>query len=136
MSKLIIVRGLPGSGKSTLAKKLVDSGEADVFFEADMWMVDKNNSYKFDPLNLKHCHDECLKSTCSAIIAGKTVIVSNTFSTIWEMENYINFAKENNAEVVIYRLINNYGSIHNVPEYSMVRMALRFENIDGEIIIE
>jgi len=47
MSYLVIIRGLPGSGKSTFAKKFVEKGFK--HYEADMWMVDKDGNYSFDP---------------------------------------------------------------------------------------
>ena len=78
MSKLILIRGLPGSGKTTRANEerrhypeMVHL-EADMFFEAD-------GSYKFNPLYLKTAHDWCYSNAVFNLLAGKDVIVSNSY---------------------------------------------------------
>jgi predicted kinase len=89
MKELILLRGLPGSGKSTLAKSI-----SDCYFEADMWFVQEDGTYKFDPLEIKKAHE-----WCQTIVNGKMsigvskVVVSNTFTQEWEMKPYYELAK-------------------------------------------
>ena len=57
MKTLILLRGLPGSGKSTLAKQLVNKDYAHK--EADMFFVDSEGNYKFEPSKIKDAHAWC-----------------------------------------------------------------------------
>ena len=58
MKDLILLRGLPGSGKSTLAKTLI--GDKDYCYkEADMYFIDNDGAYKFNPSKLEDAHNWC-----------------------------------------------------------------------------
>ena len=89
---LFVVRGLPGSGKSTYAKTLV---QPSAHFEADQYFV-RGGKYNFDPSKLKDAHADCLARTRKAMVEGKhkRVAVSNTFTMKWEVQPYIDLAKE------------------------------------------
>lgn len=128
--KLYIIRGLPGSGKSTYAKKI-----GCFHVEADMFHV-CNGKYQFDPKNVKAAHEWCQFMVRIAMTKGIDVVVSNTSTKKWEVEEYLKFAKEFNYDVEIIALVSkNYGNIHNVPEDVLSNMKDRWESIDGETLI-
>lgn len=131
MSYLVIIRGLPGSGKSTFAKKFVKKGFK--HYEADMWMVDKDGNYSFDPSRLSDCHNACKNATEDALKNGENVVVSNTFTREWEMKDYVIMGKKAGATIIIKEMRNNYGSIHDVPEDAMKRMVDRWEPFEHNV---
>jgi len=91
---LTLLRGLPGSGKSTLAKMLV--GDKDYCHkEADMYFVDGRGEYKFNPAELKDAHTWCRQEIEFVMQYGHShVVVSNTFTQEWEMEEYYKLAEK------------------------------------------
>ena len=132
MRKLIIVRGLPGSGKSTLAKKIKDQKfystliciEADMFFETP-------NGYEFDIARIKDAHNWCYYSTMKALKCGMDVIVSNTFTTNWEMERYIKLGEIfDDLFITIINVTTQFETIHGVPEETMKKMKDRWEDVN------
>lgn len=124
---LTIICGVPGSGKSTIAKALVDSGFADFYYEADMWMVE-NGEYKFSPEKLGYCHNQCFIATEAGLVAGKNVIVSNTSVSKWEREKYVQLAEKYDCHVQLIRVDGNFGSIHNVPEEKIDQMRQKLDD--------
>ena len=121
--KLILIRGIPGTGKTTLANKIgmlnTHHYEADMFFG-------RNYQENFDVSLLRSAHEWCRLSTKKSLLDGYSVIVSNTFTTEREIRPYIELGKEFGAEITIYELTKEYGSIHNVPAETMNRMRGRF----------
>ena len=131
MSKLIIVRGLPGSGKSTFAKNNFPSYflmEADRYFEVD-------GEYIFKREKLEMAHMWCRITTKSILQDGLDVIVCNTFTTKKELKPYFKIAKETNSDLSVITMNGNYGSVHNVPEETMIKMKNRFEYDISELWI-
>ena len=124
MNILVLIRGLPGTGKSTLAKQFASCPNW-LHVEADMWMVDENGIYSFNPTRLKEAHAQCRKMAELGLDQGKNVVVSNTFTQRWEFEPYTLMTPNH----VIIELTKEYGSIHGVPEESMQRMRNRWESI-------
>jgi predicted kinase len=125
MKELFLLRGLPGSGKSTLAKSI-----SDVHYEADMYFVDADNNYVFNPALLKDAHNWCQTMTRMAMEYNTpTIVVSNTFTQEWEMEDYYKLAED--YGYIVYSLIveNRHGGVneHEVPEEALQRMESRFE---------
>lgn len=130
MRKLILIRGLPGSGKSTLARKLnICHFETDDFFEVP------GQGYVFDPTRLPEAHQWCQDQTRSALEEVGQVVVSNTFTRVWEMQPYIDMAAELGAQLTVVTLTNSFGSIHDVPEHAIARMRDRWETFPGEIVV-
>jgi predicted kinase len=126
MAKIILIRGLPGAGKSTYAKQF-----GIYHLEADMFFV-KDGKYQWSANQIGAAHEWCFKSFCVAVDNNMDVVVSNTFVTLKEMQRYLDFASMNGIEVEVFKMINNYGSIHNVPEETLNRMRKNFEKYDGE----
>lgn len=124
--QLVLIRGLPGSGKSTLAKEAVATLGCD-HFEADQYFM-LSGTYVFDASKFKEAHGMCQYNTRSALAAGRDVIVSNTFSQLWEIDIYSQIAKEFGAELDVVTATGNYGSIHSVPAEAIERMRDRWED--------
>lgn len=124
--KLIIIRGLPGSGKSTKAKSLLRENPGWHHYEADMYFV-QDGVYKFDGSKIGKAHEWCRTMTERALDEGYTVIVSNTFTTKFETQPYLDMAKKKNIPIEIILMTENYGSIHDVPQNVMEKMRKRFE---------
>jgi predicted kinase len=124
MNCLVLVRGLPGSGKSTFAQALALTGFQ--HYEADMvHMVD--GQYKFDPERVAEAHGWCLDMATAALESGKSVVVSNTFTRLWEMEPYKAVAKRLGVQTHIVVMSGQWGSIHGVPADVLDRMRDRWE---------
>lgn len=129
---LYLLRGLPGSGKSTFAKMLSDS-----HFEADMYFLDDNGNYNFDPSKLKKAHEWCQDQVHTAMILNHTtsglsnsdIVVSNTFTQEWEMKPYYELAKAWGYKVFSIIIENRHGGVneHGVPEEKLEQMKNRFE---------
>lgn len=58
----------------------------------DFFMVD--GEYVFSPSGLPNAHAWCLDETRAALESGVCVVVHNTFTQRWEMQLYIELAKE------------------------------------------
>lgn len=128
MAVLQCIRGLPGSGKTTLAKALVSSGLFSCYYEADMWMVE-HGIYKFQPEKLRYCHASCQLAVEEALIAGKSVIVSNTSCSLREVNIYRDMAKLRNADFQVVELKSPWKSVHNVPAAKLAEMNTRWEKV-------
>jgi predicted kinase len=123
MKELFLLRGLPGSGKSTLAKSL--GGE---HIEADMFFM-KDGEYKFDATMLKHAHNWCHDVVEHWMENGEErIIVSNTFTTEWEMEYYFRLAQTYGYRVYSLVVENRHGGVneHGVPSDKLEQMQNRF----------
>ncbi len=130
MPSLVLIRGLPGSGKSTLAKNNFSSR---LHFEADDYFLDELGNYNFDKNKLYKAHKECLKKTTYALTNGIDVVVSNTFTTIKELNPYYNLRLFiHNLHIEIWECGANFGSIHNVPEKTLTKMQNRWEEIPDD----
>ena len=129
MKELFLLRGLPGSGKSTLAKMLV--GDKDYCHkEADMYFVDGDGNYKFQPSKIKEAHKWCQEEIEFLMkYEHSLVVVSNTFTQEWEMEEYYKLAEKYGYRVHSLIVENRHGGIneHNVPEEKLKQMKTRFE---------
>ena len=122
MKELILLRGLPGSGKSTLAKRICNEvAEDDMFFMQD-------GEYKFDASKLKEAHAWCQRKVEAWMYDGFHVCVSNTFTQEWEMESYVELAKQYGYRVHSVIVENRHGGVntHGVPEDKLEVMKNRF----------
>lgn len=121
-----LIRGLPDSGKSTLARKLcaehdMDHWEADQFFETA-------NGYVYIPDLIKEAHRSCKAGVAASLSSGRSVVVSNTFTRLWEMKDYYDLGAQYGANVLVSRMLGRYQNIHGVPDDVIARMAERWEH--------
>lgn len=130
MPILRIVRGLPGSGKSTKAKSF-----GCFHVEADMFHI-KDDEYKWSGSQVMRSHEWCRSMVKQAMASGMDVVISNTFTRIWEFQDYIDLASHYGYKVVVIRCTNEFGNIHNVPDHSLKQMKDRFEDYEGELVYE
>lgn len=125
MKELFLLRGVPGSGKSTLAKSI-----SDCYFEADMWFIQEDGTYQFNPNEIKKAHEWCQTMVNGKMSIGvPKVVVSNTFTQEWEMEAYFELAKKYGYRVYSLIVENRHGGVneHNVPEDKVEQMRKRFQ---------
>jgi predicted kinase len=128
MKELVLVRGIVGAGKSTLAKLLV--GDKDYCHkEADMYFIDREGNYKFEPSKIKDAHAWC-KEEIEFVMKYEhsPVVVSNTFTQEWEMEPYFELAKKYGYRTHSIIVENRHGgeNQHEVPEDKINQMVNRF----------
>lgn len=123
--QMILVRGLPGSGKSTIAKALKNAGFA--WYEADMYFMDVQGEYLFNPAKVKDAHLWCQHSARLALKCGENVVVSNTFAQMWEIIPYFKIAREFGIEPNVIEAKGSWNSIHSVPPDVINRMIARWE---------
>jgi len=133
-SKIILVRGLPGTGKTTLALKMLKSGQANTYYEADQYFYN-SDGYFFDPARLKDAHQWCYNGVKRFLKEQRgTVVVSNTFSQNWEMKPYRDLAKSLGIKLeVIEMMVPYHNSVHitdpNALEETRKRMSARWEEV-------
>jgi predicted kinase len=129
MEKIIyLVRGIPGSGKSTFAKTLVKKDYCHK--EADMFFVDRDGNYNFEPSKIKDAHLWCQEEMDFLMrLEHSPVVVSNTFTQEWEMEPYLELAKTYGYKTFSIVVENRHGGVneHNVPDEVLTKMRDRFE---------
>ena len=126
---LFLLRGLPqpGSGKSTLAKSLIT--EDFCHKEADMYFVDEFGKYNFEPSKIKDAHQWCKDETEFLMKYDYSpIVVSNTFTQEWEMENYYKLAEDYGYRVFSIIVENRHGGVneHGVPKTKLDQMRERF----------
>jgi hypothetical protein len=127
---LYLIRGLPGSGKSTLATQMLNCGMVDYRFEADLYFVNPEGEYRFDPTKIKDAHKACQDATRQVLREGKSVAVANTFTQMWELKPYLKLAEELGVQVSVITKEGDYGNIHGVPEEAITRMRKRWEKFE------
>jgi predicted kinase len=130
---LTLVRGLPGSGKSTFANFIWDEY---AICEADKFFYDKEGNYNFDATKLSAAHKWCRDQVEIRMKDNEVnpqyypeIVVSNTFTEGWEMEEYFKLAEKYGYTVFTIIVENRHGSesIHNVNISTMNKMRNRFE---------
>lgn len=124
VAEMIIIRGLPGSGKTTLAKAMRGHKhfEADLFFE-------RSGKYEFDPSQVNEAHIWCAGKVMESLLHGENVVVSNTFSRLFEMEKYLEAAAHTGCSVRLIEATGNWQNKHGIPEAVIDRMRNRWEEI-------
>ncbi len=130
--ELILLRGLPGSGKSTLAKIILQLRSADdpEVLSADDFFEDKEGDYNFDPSKIKEAHNYCQFRCSERMRQQKSkIVVANTFTQEWEMDEYFKMAERYNYRVHTVIVENRHGNenVHGVPEDKLQQMKNRFQ---------
>ena len=90
----------------------------------------EDGEYKFDPSKIKDAHGWCQDIVHSYLRNGiEKVIVSNTFTQEWEMEEYYKLAEKYGYRVYSLIVENRHGGVneHGVPEEKLKQMKNRFE---------
>jgi predicted kinase len=129
---LILLRGVPGSGKTTLANVILQqpNNNPQEILSADDFFEDENGEYNFDPTKLKEAHNYC-QFRCSERMRQQKVriVVANTFTQEWEMDEYFKMAERYNYRVHTIIVENRHGNenIHGVPKDKLQQMKNRFE---------
>ena len=125
---LILIRGIPGSGKSTLARSLAQYYPL-LHFEADNYFVSLDGEYNFDPSKLDEAHRLCKEDAVYNLYHDRNVVVSNTFTTLAELDRYTQLG----YNTLVLKCVGEYGNVHNVPSNTIARMKQRWEDYEGEI---
>jgi len=120
---LVLIRGLPGSGKSTMAKKQYSWC---IHLEADMFFM-RDGVYRYEPEKIKEAHEWCQASALIALRSGNSVVVSNTFTRLWEMKPYIEMVTPD-VQLQIVTATGSYKNIHGVSDDVVQRMRERWES--------
>lgn len=131
--KLLMFIGIPGSGKSTTARRMKDLSYefADSnIWEADMYFIDSEGNYNWDPSKLGQAHQWCQQQVENDMKQGKNVIVSNTCLTPKERKPYFDLAKKYHYTIQVIVCNGGFQNIHNVPEETIERMKARYIPFD------
>jgi predicted kinase len=129
---LILLRGLPGSGKSTFGSTILQlpNNNPQEVLSADDFFVNNEGEYIFDSTKLKEAHNFCQFRCSERMRQGiARIVVANTFTEEWEMEEYFKMAERYNYRVHTIIVENRHGneSIHGVPEDNFKKMKKRFQ---------
>ena len=129
---LFLFRGAPGSGKTTAAEALMDKHPHMLaHFEADMFF--EETKQEWHPSLLPRAHDWCIYSTYAQLCLGCDVVVSNTFTRLWELEPYLEMVQKLRCKLVVKHCINDFWqSVHSVPEDLVQRMRRLYQPLEGE----
>lgn len=153
--ELYIIRGIPGAGKTTIARQIVAMGRnatlTYAYCDADNFFVHSDGTYKWDPLKIGAAHIKCFNDVLEAMKTNTDVcVVANTFTTLKEMQPYIDLAKKYGYKLNVIRVVSKdydnlelnkvkrfagYLSEHSVPMKTLVKMAERFTDYDDETIV-
>lgn len=129
-----IVRGLPGSGKTTLAKglslRVSQAGTPSAVVSADMYFHKDTGKYDFDREELYRAHRWCQDTTNILLQDGIEVYVANTFLGFKEMASYLSYATLHNFGITLITANNDFGSVHEVSEETMMRFRNRIQTHD------
>lgn len=121
--RLVLIRGLPGSGKSTMAAQLAERGYA--HFETDQFF-ERAGRYRFRAHMLPEAHAWCQDRVAVALEAGRSVVVANTFTRLWEMDAYLSMW----PEVIVIEATGTWASVHGVPPAKVEDMRERWEPLE------
>lgn len=95
-----------------------------------MYFIDSNGEYNFNPSKIKDAHKWC-KDEVEYLMSFEhsPIVVSNTFTQEWEMEDYYKMAEEYKYQVhsIIVENRHNGVNTHNVPEEKLQQMKDRFQ---------
>lgn len=127
--KLTIIRGLPGSGKSTYAQKMVEKDSELLHLEADTFFNRiTTHEYDFDIRLIEAAHSWCYGNTVRFLREGYDVVVSNTFTRLWELDKYLSLpAIIDGLELELVEMRTQFENIHNVPADVLKNMATRWQ---------
>ncbi len=129
LCNLILLRGLPGSGKSTLAK-VISEGNWPVFSIDDYFTDQISGNYIFDykknHLAYSACENACKKAMQEGV---KKIIIDNTLTLDWEIENYFKLAKQFKYRVFVCTVekYHQNDNIHQISDEQIKKMANKYK---------
>ena len=123
-ARLLLVRGLPGSGKTTIAKSIPNF----VHLEADQYF-EKDGQFAFQREKLPDAHAWCLQRTKEELDAGRSVVVSNTFTRNVEMQPYFQLG----YPAMVVEATGRWKSTHGVPDNIIELMRQKWEALSMDI---
>ena len=137
---ILLIRGLPGSGKTSLSDMIGLSTPSGIMARpvpcaADDYFLDEAGHYAFNPLLLAEAHKACQAKAAVAINLGKSVVVHNTFTERWEMEPYLQMARDFDYKVIVVSTFDGgcdnaalaERNDHGVPVDAIAAMRDRWE---------
>ncbi len=127
--ELVLIRGLPGSGKSTMAHAMTEHEH----YEADMFFTGSDGKYNYDRKKIKEAHEWCQREASKALANGRRVVVSNTFTRLFEMKPYFDMCRTLGAELRIIEATGNWSNVHGVAVEDVEKMRKRWEKIPETI---
>jgi hypothetical protein len=101
-----------------------------------MYFIDRDGNYAFNPSLLHAAHVWCLDRTTAFLIGGTSVIVTNTFTTMKEMQAYLDVARRFGLKLDVIEMRSQYGSIHGVPEATMEKMRKRWVTLPEDFNVK
>ena len=140
IQRVVLVRGLPGSGKSTYAQSERFKGVHEFspyrHYESDMYWIGSDGVYRFVLSDLRYAHEWCLDMTTTALEEGYSVVVSNTFTTLQEMQPYLDLAEDYGIVPDVIHCCGQFNSVHGIPKETFDLMAGRWEPFPGETVYQ
>ena len=151
--RCVIMRGLSGCGKTSYVnEQLREDEDYYRYCSADKYFINnETGEYEFNPRDLSKAHEQCMSDFIEAVFNPDVyvVVVDNTNSQHWEFRNYWELAMLCGYEVDIihvkldvkpigYRDLKllSMRNTHGVPFEVIKQMSERWQDIDGERIVQ
>lgn len=147
---MVFMRGCPGSGKSyqatNILKQCYENANIDDFiFSADKFFINKRTGrYHFNHNKLSEAHKASYEGAVQAVKYETTpIIIDNTNTEAWEMENYAKLGVNNGYWIEILEPNSEWAwegyelykrGVHNVPYDVLINMLHRYDhsiNVDN-----
>ena len=127
--EIVVIRGLPGSGKSTLAAEQFPDH---LHYEPDHLISDTRGRYRFDDQFFAEAQSFVQHLADFALARGESVVVSDVFPSLAELEPYQELAEAHGASMRVIDCTEQFGNCHRVPVLVMKRMRQQFEPWPGD----
>ncbi len=129
MTKLTLIRGLPDSEKNDLG--IAVSSESVRHLMTDQYF-EGPNGFVFRPRELHRAHDLTQELCRKSLQEGYDVVVTNTFTQVWEIAPYARIARDLGVELQVLVATKPGRNIREIPERTLKSMRERWEHYPGE----